>query len=944
MKPVALAKRAPVAVIAAAVLLAYWPLATFGYTLPHGDTLDCWLPWRFFIAACLQNGELPLWNPYLQMGYPVHADLQGPAWYAEALALGGTIGQPLWLLQVLFLAYVILGGAGMLRLVRTVHGHPGAALVAGAAYALSGFFTGHVMHFYAVISAAWLPWLLDAQVRLLRAPHWRPAVAAAVYLSFLLTGGNHTFTILAFYLVAALVVQRAWHLWRWDRVILAGLVRHETLFLGATVLMACGTLWSAVEVLPWMTRGGGLGLDSAAQGAFTPRAFVSLLFPFASGTDKDLLGTDPTMANGYMGIWLLAWAVLALFRPRKPEENVLLVFGVVCGLASVGPALPVHRLLWAFVPGIDLFRFPSYFLLGAQLAVLVLAAGTLAHLRTLMDRRPVVLVVTAGPVLAASVLLLLALSRPGAEPTDGVLFDRIRSLHTGGRILLSGAVVLPSLLLGAWWVLRRRSSLTGWGLLVLVEMTWSTGLAVWNTGVADLSPFAVQERIDAFPPGPVVPPLEPMGLSRDDASGLHVLWRNTLVYKNRPGFGGFNSFQLRHVAELQEQQPALRDALMQRPLLFLGDPAGTGTQGRVVLKDMSYSALEAEVATPVPRKLHVQQAWYPGWTAQVDGRTAAVERAHVAGIAVPVPAGTHRVRIAYERPWVPVLMAISLLALLGALSALALTCARPLPWSCGVALLAGMLGYGLLGHGERSNMVTQGLVQLAAGGNSIDVVSTDRPAIVAGHLPKAAMVRCEHAADVPRLLRALESAGRQRVTLALAGLTLPPEALPLLSDNGWHLLRHERHAGVEVLSFTRQLPGTPGHQLFRDPLGDGMALSSPGAPYTAAYRQRVDDLRHASGSQLCVDLRFKAQAGARGYLVIERRRGDRVVDHEAIPFTGAVEGDTTWSPFMVLRDRRELRDAALELGVYVWNDGPDTLWVRDLRVRMVGGPRAKDGG
>jgi hypothetical protein len=78
--------------------------------------------------------------------------------------------------------------------------------------------------------------------------------------------------------------------------------------------------------------------------------------------------------------------------------------------------------------------------------------------------------------------------------------------------------------------------------------------------------------------------------------------------------------------------------------------------------------------------------------------------------------------------------------------------------------------------------------------------------------------------------------------------------------------------------------------------------------------------------------------------VIERRRGDRVVDHEAIPFTGAVEGDTTWSPFMVLRDRRELRDAALELGVYVWNDGPDTLWVRDLRVRMVGGPRAKDGG
>ncbi|MBP6575115.1 MAG: hypothetical protein KA230_11730, partial [Flavobacteriales bacterium] len=85
--------------LAVFVLIAWWPLVTFTYCVVHGDMLDCWLPWRTFIADCLQNGEWPVWNPYQQMGYPVHADLQGPAWYPEALLLGGTIGQSIYVLQ-----------------------------------------------------------------------------------------------------------------------------------------------------------------------------------------------------------------------------------------------------------------------------------------------------------------------------------------------------------------------------------------------------------------------------------------------------------------------------------------------------------------------------------------------------------------------------------------------------------------------------------------------------------------------------------------------------------------------------------------------------------------------------------------------------------------------------------------------------------------------------
>lgn len=941
MKLETIAKRAPAVVIAAAVLLAYWPLATFGHTLPHGDTLDCWLPWRFFIASCLHNGELPLWNPLLQMGYPVHADLQGPAWYVEALALGGTVGQPVWLLQALFLGYVIVGGAGMHRVVRTVHGHDCAAVLMGVAYALGGFFTGHTMHFYSVISAAWLPWMLDAQLRLLRAPHWRPALAAAVFQSFLLTGGNQTFTILAAYLVFTLVMAQLWAQWPMGRGALLRVLRYEGLFVLATVAMACGTLCSAVEVIPWMTRGAGVDLATASEGAFTWRSCISLLMPFATGTDRAVLGTDPTMANGYMGVWVLAWAMLALFRERTRTENVLLGFGLVCGLAALGPALPVHRLLWSYLPGFDLFRFPSYLLWGAQFATIVLAGGTLVRWPALLGRRRGALLVVGALCAAVLVLVLLAIASPVAAPVEGGLFAWLRSLATGQRVLLNALVLLPVMLAGAWLILRRRSGPRPWGALLLLEMIWSTGLAAWNTSLADLSPFAVQARIDAYPPGPVRPPLEPMALARDDAAGLQVLWRNTQVFKGRTGFGGFNSFQLKHTADLLERHPALRDALLERPLLFLGDPLATPPPGEVTLTAFSYGSLEALVRTPRSVTLNVQQAWYPGWTGEVDGVEVPLRGLNVAGFGLQVPPGVHRVRFTFRKPWAPVLLAVSLGALFLALLALAWTSQRRRARLPVVLVLMGLSAFALFAHGPRSAEVERGLRTWDSAGRPPDIVSTDVPEQVRDHLPQALVLRCERATDVPALVRAFAKVEGPHAELALAGLPLPREALPVLDERGWHLERRTRFAGVEVLRFVRQLEGAEGPVLHADPLNGGQVLVSPGSPYTAAYRQRIGDLEHVAGDRLCVDLRYKAASSARGYVVIERRRGGRTVDYEAVPFVA--DGDTGWAPFMVLRDRSELRDPEAELGIYAWNEGGDTIRLRDLRVRMVGGPRVKDG-
>ena len=45
--------------IALLVLLAYWPLASFQNALTDGDTMNCWLPWRWSIATSLHDAALP---------------------------------------------------------------------------------------------------------------------------------------------------------------------------------------------------------------------------------------------------------------------------------------------------------------------------------------------------------------------------------------------------------------------------------------------------------------------------------------------------------------------------------------------------------------------------------------------------------------------------------------------------------------------------------------------------------------------------------------------------------------------------------------------------------------------------------------------------------------------------------------------------------------------
>jgi Bacterial membrane protein YfhO len=103
------------------------------------------------------------------------------------------------------------------------------------------------------------------------------------------------------------------------------------------------------------------------------------------------------------------------------------------------------------------------------------------------------------------------------------------------------------------------------------------------------------------------------------------------------------------------------------PEATTAEPAGTA---RIVRTEAD--RLEVEADAERDGLLVVSDAWFPGWTATVDGRAAEVERVNYVFRGVRVGPGTHRVEFAYRPLSWRVGWIVSVLALLAIIAALAL--------------------------------------------------------------------------------------------------------------------------------------------------------------------------------------------------------------------------------------------------------------------------------
>jgi len=111
----------------------------------------------------------------------------------------------------------------------------------------------------------------------------------------------------------------------------------------------------------------------------------------------------------------------------------------------------------------------------------------------------------------------------------------------------------------------------------------------------------------------------------------------------------------------REQLPSADAALIAR--MAGAGPART-VAGRIV--ELERNRLVAEVEAPADGVVVVHEAFFPGWTASVDGEPATLWPVNVAFRGLRVARGRHRVVMEYEPPRALLWSAVSLLGLLAA--------------------------------------------------------------------------------------------------------------------------------------------------------------------------------------------------------------------------------------------------------------------------------------
>ena len=286
-------------------VLCYWPLTFFLFGAKN-DNITQFLPVRFHVSEALRNGHLPLWSPYMYLGYPIHGDMQGGAWNPVVWFLSLFGRYSIISIHFEIFIYIILSGLGMYRLL-SCRPLSGVTKLAGSlAYMSCGYITdvaGSNLPFLA--AAAYLPFLFAYYYELLAAPGWRPALKSAVALSLTFVSVYPSFFIMGCYIMlAALFVyifrnRKQFQRSRWKK-----LVSYQLVFGLSFLCLSAVAIVSYLQILPFYGRNAGVSLTAAMENSFHPYSSISFLFPAAAIKDGHI-SSDLIIRNSYFNSLLL---------------------------------------------------------------------------------------------------------------------------------------------------------------------------------------------------------------------------------------------------------------------------------------------------------------------------------------------------------------------------------------------------------------------------------------------------------------------------------------------------------------------------------------------------------------------------------------------------------------------------------------------------------------
>ncbi len=654
-----------------ALLVLFWPLAR-GVLIGAPHFFDWDVPeqyWPDLVRLCRelhQGGGVPYWSPLDRGGYASYADPQAAPYLPLNWAICAVAGpDPAlgWASARVVIGFLVAMLGAQLWLVFTDLGeraprarHPWSASALGAVVFASAPFFRHNLELNLTLGLAFLPWVLLAIDALVRAPSPRRGAALALAVALVVWAGSPPafFLSLSFALgyLALRLAARARSSSRGERRDLA----LALLVAGALALMLTLVVLAPTSALSHRSVQADHTFGSIAEGALGPSELWALLAPRPGN-------------HLYLGpvVGLLTLAALAARRTRAVATACVLASALAV-LLALGDHTPVFRLAFEALPGFDRFRLPHrYEAWLGPCAALSSALGLeaiverVARARALLpDRRRGLGWGAAIPLVALHLALVTSQLDPErhtrAEPSpcrdasdafaalarreDARVFDEFavgcRSgtrlvyrdlrgyqdplmLHSYERVL-AALEAHPRLLsqLGVRYALTSPHFLHGWDHHYLPRPEALLRLPGAREALRDGERVAVD--LGAPVPRAYVVPRDAI---------LHVARREDALER-------LSELAPRPIAIVEDGAPDASRA---------GSVDGVAVATRI--EDPSFDHVVVHLAGAPAGLLVLSDTFDVGWSAEVDGAPATVERVNALVRGVRVPAGARRVELRF---------------------------------------------------------------------------------------------------------------------------------------------------------------------------------------------------------------------------------------------------------------------------------------------------------
>ena len=681
-------------------ILAYWQIS-FLQNMLKWDMIDAHMPWRMFISESIINGHFPLWNPYQDFGYPIHADMRS-IWTPEIWVISLFGGYSVYTFSYLFIFYTSLAGIGMKLLSNFFLKDEKASFFVGLIYMLSGYLTAHAQELYTINSFAFIPIVLyqylrfsnqfslnrpidlSQKYRLFSKPEFKSALYFIFFIYIILTSAYqaHSFTLL--YLLIFLFIYTVIDLYRkteYKRI--KEFIIYHVIFGLIILLLLLPLIVSAVQVFPFVQRlNSGVDISTISILSFSPQSLLSLLLPFAVIRDMEFFNTDLSMTNLYFGIIPFLFLLLSLSKiNRNPRFLILLIFGLFFLIASFGDYTPLRKILFDYVPFMNMFRGSAYFRLFTLVVFVISAGFVFKDFVHYINKLKYLVLLLISVFVAVSIYAYTRI--------EWETFSFLRQDISWEQIMSKSSLFYENILLQSLFqifilgvllllIVFKRINKNYIIIIVLIEMIVAVQLNIHSTAISRFNPTEINQYIDSKPQAFPIPEDIRISDCTDKASSFGPLWRNTNIYSKRISADAFNSFYLDKTDVFRDSLSQVRDSVSQNKLLyfssdivplskineysfsrntlFIQDSIAhllqfeNQTNNKVRIVDFTPVSIKAVADIKTNGLLTLMQTNYTGWAVYVDGEKKDIVESNTMFISVQVDKGKHEVLFEYSNP------------------------------------------------------------------------------------------------------------------------------------------------------------------------------------------------------------------------------------------------------------------------------------------------------